>query len=152
MKKSPGKGLNNSAVLTSMVAANDVPIPPFVCLKAEAAKLWPVYTRARMADDWRDFDLLLLAKLCNLEVDIRRNQAVLDHSKTLIPGPKGMPMEHPLIRVIDLLTRQQLSIMRVLSMSIPTNAPQTKRGHALQAKKFRHVIENDNEGLIARAS
>ena len=151
--RSRGKGLNSSSVLVGIAASvDDVPIPEFIRLKAEAAPLWPIYSRARARDNWREFDLILLAKICNLEADIRQHQMMLDKTGAIISSRKGTPIENPLLRVIDMLTRQQMSIIRSLSMSTPSGDPRANMAHALVAKKYKQILENDNDGLIARVN
>lgn len=82
----------------------------------EEKLLWSQYTRARAADGWRDFDLMQMAKIVKLEVDIRRHQKRLDTEGVVIDSPRG-PIEHPLFKVVMTLQRQQLSLVRSLGLN-----------------------------------
>lgn len=143
-------GLNSAAQLMRLASNETVEIPPFINLKPEAAALWPQFSRARPRDHWREFDLILLSKVCNLEADIRKNQEVLDRTGPIIQNKKGTPVANPLVSIIDTLTRQQMAIIRSLSLNQGAGDSRLLNAHGLKAANFAKVIEDDEDGLLAR--
>lgn len=119
----------------------------------EEALIWEQYSRARLADDWRTMDLLLLAKVVKLEVDIRKNEDMLAIEGVVIPAPSGYPMENPRFRAVNTLQVRQLAIIRALSLNagIGGNAeagPKNKRGK--KVSEAAHDKENNSDGLLAQ--
>jgi hypothetical protein len=80
MKKRSDKNSATSAVAGFVGAINDrIPLPAGVELRSEAELIiWHQFTRARARSDWRDMDLILLAKIVKMEADIRAAQIELD--------------------------------------------------------------------------
>ena len=78
-KKRSEKNSANSAVAGFVGAINDrIPLPAGVELCSEAwLIIWHQFTRARARSDWRDMDLILLAKIVKMEADIRAAQIEL---------------------------------------------------------------------------
>jgi hypothetical protein len=148
MKTSRGKGTNSASFLIALAAENPVEIPKNVELTAEEAQLWPQFASARARVDWREFDLILLAKIVKLEAVNRKDQRKLDETSTIVETRKGTPIVNPLIAVIDSRTRLQLAIIRTLSLTAG-KAPATVRGHALQARTFNQMKSDDPEDLFA---
>lgn len=117
------KRRSRSDTLTQKVAvfqntAKEIELPEGVELRTQDELIiWKHFTRARARDAWRDFDLVLLAKAVRLEADIRRYQAMLDSSGPLIKNKRETLIENPLLRVIDTLQRQQLAIIRSMSLN-----------------------------------
>ena len=99
--------------------------PEGVDLKDDEKVLWRQFTQARSAGDWRDFDLLLIAKMVKIEANIRKHQDVLDDAGPIIENKKGTPVENPLLRVIDTLQRQQLALIRSMSLTQTSSDPRT---------------------------
>ena len=67
-------------------AIESVPLPQGVELRSdEEHVIWDQFTRARAREDWRDMDLLLLAKVVRMEADIRKHQDTLDRSRRAYP-------------------------------------------------------------------
>ena len=80
MKKRSDKNSATSAVAGFVCAINDrILLPSGVELRSEAELIiWHQFTRARARSDWHDMDLILLAKIVKMEVDIRAAQIELD--------------------------------------------------------------------------
>ena len=87
-------------------AINDrIPLPARVELRSEAELIiWHQFTRARARSDWRDMDLILLAKIVKMEADIRAAQIELDAMGMMIENKRGTPIPNPLLSVIDRLS------------------------------------------------
>ena len=83
----------------------------------EEVVIWGQFTRARAREDWRDMDLILLAKIVKLEAGIRRHQETLDRSGILIKNKRETLIVNPLVSVIDTLERRQLAIIRSMSLN-----------------------------------
>ena len=79
MKRRSDKNSVTAAVEGFQGAIQSVPLPDGVELRSdEELVIWEQFTRARAREDWRDMDLLLLAKVVRMEADIRKHQDVLD--------------------------------------------------------------------------
>jgi hypothetical protein len=122
-------------------AIDSVPLPQGIELRSdEELVIWEQFTRARAREDWRDMDLLLLAKVVRMEADIRQHQETLDRSGVLIQNKRGTLVPNPLISVIDTLERRQLSVIRSMSLNQQASDPRTLNGAAKAANESRSVI------------
>ena len=82
--------------------------------------------RACAKEDWRDMDLILLAKIVKMEADIRAAQVELDAVGMMVENKRGTQIPHPLISVIDTLERRQLAVIRSMSrrtIGVQSTAP-----------------------------
>ena len=77
--------------------------------------LEPVHARAK--EDWRDMDLILLAKIVKMEADIRAAQVELDAASMMVENKRGTQIPNPLISVIDTLERRQLAMIRSMLLN-----------------------------------
>lgn len=135
---------DSASAATQMLqsASNEVQLPEGVELRNVAeTTIWRQFTRARAGDAWRDFDLVLLAKVVRLESDIRKYQEMLDISGPLIKNKKETLIENPMLRVIDTLQRQQLAIIRSMSLTQTNQDPRTMNAGALDEKKALDTIK-----------
>ncbi len=119
MKKRPDKNSATSAVAGFVGAINDrIPLPAGVELRSEAKlMIWHQFTRARARSDWRDMDLILLAKIVKMEADIRAAQIELDAIGMMVENKRGTPIPSPLPSVIDTLERRQLAEIRSMFLN-----------------------------------
>ena len=142
---------STATVKTFSDAASDIEMPEGVELRTEEEKtIWRQFTRARARDQWREFDLVLLAKVVRTEADIRRYQLMLDSSGPLIKNKRETLIENPLLRVIDTLQRQQLAIIRSMSLNSMGRDPRTLNESAFAEEEARKVIkQNGVESLLA---
>ncbi len=132
-------------------AMDSVPLPQGVELRSdEEMVIWEQFTRARAREDWRDMDLLLLAKVVRMEADIRKHQETLDRSGVLIQNKRGTLVPNPLIAVIDTLERRQMAVIRSMSLNQQASDPRTINGSARASVDARKTIESfSDDGLIA---
>ena len=141
----------NSIIAEAKLAAtvsDAVPLPAGVILRSDAEMvIWDQFTRARALMDWRDFDLTIIAKAVRLESDIRKYQLDLDEIGAIIKNDRGTPVVNPLVTIIDSLQRQQLALMRSLSLAQTETDPRTKNAAGKKQGEFRNLIEA-NDGLI----
>jgi len=135
-------------------AASEIPMPEGVDLITEEQKtIWNQFTKTRSKDSWRDFDLVLLSKVVRLESDIRKYQNMLDNSGVLIKNKRESLVENPLIRVIDTLQRQQMAIIRSMSLNQTASDPRVLNATGKTDSSARNVIkEYGVESLIAMPS
>ena len=99
-------------------AIESVPLPQGVELRSEDEMvIWGQFTRARAREDWRDMDLLLLAKFVRMEADIRQHQAAVEEQGVIIENQRGTPIPNPLLAIIDTVERRQLAVIRSMSLN-----------------------------------
>ena len=154
MKKRSDKNSATSAVAGFVGAINDrIPLPAGVELRSEAELIiWHQFTRARARSDWRDMDLILLAKIVKMEADIRAAQIELDAMGMMIENKRGTPIPNPLLSVIDTLERRQLAVIRSMSLNQTASDPRTINGSAKVEGEARAALRDVGvEGLIAPA-
>jgi hypothetical protein len=141
MKRRSDKNSTTAAVEGFQGAIQSVPLPDGVELRSdEEVVIWEQFTRARAREDWRDMDLLLLAKVVRMEADIRKHQDVLDRSGVLIKNQRGTMIPNPLIAVIDTLERRQLAVIRSMSLNQQASDPRTLNAAARNINEGRQVL------------
>lgn len=121
-------GANSVETLVSAFAdvGEEIALPPGVELRSqEELTIWNQFSRARARADWRDIDLILLAKAVRLEADIRHAQIDLDAIGIMMKNDRGTPIVNPLISVIDTWQRQQLAVFRSMSLNTTPSDPRT---------------------------
>lgn len=111
--------------------------------------IWKQFTHARAREGWRDFDLLIVAKAVRLEADIRKYQQELDIAGAVVKNDRGTPIVNPYLIVIDSLQRQQLALIRSLSLNQQAQDPRTLNSQGKEQSKLRSTI-NSFDDLIAR--
>ena len=131
------------------IASVNIPEGVSLSTKAEVI-LWDQLTRVRSVEDWRDVDLLIVAKIVKTEVDIRKHQKVLDKEGALVVNNRNVSVAHPLVAIIDTLQRQQLSLIRSISLNQQASDPRTLNGRASDNNANRDFIKKQGvEGLLA---
>lgn len=149
MAKIQRLGLNSAITIVGSVS-DEIPLPEGVILRDEKEMvIWRQFTRVRSSQDWRDFDLLLIAKAVRTEADIRRHQLTLDETGPMLKTDRGTPVANPLIGIIDSLQRQQLAIIRSLSLAQTATDPRTKNAQGSAQARLRDAIDAKDD-LIAR--
>jgi hypothetical protein len=150
-KKRSDKNSVTAALGGFQGAIDGVPLPQGVELRSDEEHVsWDQFTRARAREDWRDMDLLLLAKVVRMEADIRKHQDTLDRSGVLIQNKRGTLIANPLLAVIDTLQRQQMAVIRSMSLNQQASDPRTINGAAKASNDARQTINGfSDDGLIA---
>lgn len=129
-------------------ASHGVDVPAGVTLRSDEERtIWDQFTRARAKDDWRDMDLILLSKVVRVEADLRKFQTMLDSSGPLIKNKRETLIENPLLRVIDTLQRQQLAIIRSMSLNATGTDTRTMEASAREESDARKVLAN--KGVVS---
>ena len=83
MKSRTDKNSTTAAVAGFQGPMGNIPLPEGVTLRsAEEHVIWGQFACARARDDWRDMDLLLLAKVVSMEADIRRDHEAVAPTTT----------------------------------------------------------------------
>jgi hypothetical protein len=132
-------------------AIEGVPLPQGVELRSEQELvIWGQFTRARAREDWRDMDLLLLAKVVRMEADIRQHQSAVELQGVIIENQRGTPIPNPLLAIIDTVERRQLAVIRSMSLNQQASDPRTLNGSAKNAQGARDAVSDaSGGGLIA---
>jgi len=152
MAKAQRLGTNSTANVVKLVSelSGKVALPEGVILRNEAEMvIWQQFTHARAREGWRDFDLLIVAKAVRLEADIRKYQKALDASSPIVKNEKGTQIVNPFFSVIDGLQRQQLALIRSLSLNQTSQDPRTLNGQGQEQSRLRGAV-NSFDDLIAR--
>ena len=143
----------NSTITNIKLASSvsdDVPLPEGVILRSEDEMvIWRQFTRARALNDWRDFDLILLAKAVRIEADIRAHQLKMDTIGGIIKNDRGTPVANPYLYIIDTLQRQQLALIRNLSLSQTQTDSRTKNAAGNKRQEFINLF-NGIDDLIGQ--
>lgn len=133
------------------MASSTVPLPKGITLDDEQEKIiWEQFTATRSPESWRDFDLVLLAKTVKIEARIRKHQKELDSMGAIIENQRGTPIENPLFRIIDTLTRQQMAVIRSMSLNQTRSDPRTLNATGAKTAAVRDVVDNLDDDLIPR--
>ena len=132
-------------------AIDSVPMPQGVELRSDEERvIWDQFTRARAREDWRDMDLLLLAKVVRMEADIRKHQEDVDAQGWIVKNQRGTQIPNPLVAIIDTIERRQMAVIRSMSLNQQANDPRTVNGKAKQNTQSRNTIDAiSGSGLIA---
>ena len=140
----------NVVALASTIS-DQIPLPDGVILRDESEMvIWKQFTHARASEGWRDFDLLIVAKAVRLEADIRKYQMQLDRSGAVIKNDRGTPIVNPFLTVIDSLQRQQLALIRSISMNQQAQDPRTLNAGGKEQGRLRKAV-NEFDSLIPKA-
>jgi len=151
-RKQQADGKNSVANVVRLVSelSQKIPLPAGVVLRDDDEMvIWDQFTHARVREGWREFDLLIVAKAVRLEADIRKHQKSLDRMGVLVKTDKGTPIVNPLVSVIDSMQRQQLALIRSLSLNQTAQDPRTLNGQGVEQSRLRSDMY-DASDLIAR--
>jgi len=132
-------------------AMDSVPLPQGVELRSdEEMVIWEQFTRARAREDWRDMDLLLLAKVVRMEADIRGYQSQVQIQGSIVENQRGTQIPNPLLAIIDTVERRQLAVIRSMSLNQQASDPRTLNGSAKNVSNARAAVDDESsDGLIA---
>ena len=132
MKKRSDKNSATSALAGFVAAINDrIALSTGQELRSKAELIiWHQFIRACVRSDWRDMDLILLAKIVKMEADIRAAQIELDAMGMMVENKRGIPIPNPLLSVIETLERRQLADIRSMSLNRTASDPRTINGSA----------------------
>ena len=153
MKKRSDKNSATSEVAGFAGVIDDaILLPAGVELRNENEHLiWSQFTRARAKSDWRDMDLILLAKIVRMEADIRTAQAELDTVGIMVEKKRGTQIPNPMISVINTLERRQLVVIRSMSLNETASYSRTLNGTAKVEAQARTALNDVGvAGLIAQ--
>ena len=134
-------------------AINDrIPLPAGVDLRSEAELIiWHQFTRARARSDWRDMELILLAKIVKMEADIRAAQIELYAMGMMIENKRCTPIPNLLLSVIDTLEWRQPAVIRSILLNQRASDPRTMNGTTKVEGDARAALKDVGvDGLIAQ--
>jgi hypothetical protein len=108
-------------------------------------ELWRNFVQARAKQDWLPSDLHFLAKVVDIEIDIQEQTAFRREEGFLVLNPKETALvENPRNRVIESLTRIQLSIIGKLSITAGVSQTLVVRGAAMKALEGKTSLDADD--------
>jgi hypothetical protein len=138
--------------LNAFAQASEVIAPPRgITLDTEDEQIiWEQFTATRSPDSWRDFDLVLLAKSVKIEARIRKHQKELDRMGSIIENQRGTPIENPLFRIIDTLTRQQMAVIRSMSLNQTKSDPRVLNATGRKVGAAKAAMDDLDDDLIPR--
>jgi hypothetical protein len=140
-----------SAVDTFSRVSNLTAAPLGVTLDDEDEKiLWDQFTKTRAPDAWREFDLVLLSKIVKIEARIRKHQKELDAMGAVIENQRGTQIENPLFRIVDTLTRQQMAVIRSMSLNQTESHPRTLNATGQKTTAAKNSLDSFDDELIPR--
>jgi len=132
-------------------AGDTVQLPVGITLDDEVERIvWSQMTATRSKDSWREFDLLLLSKIVKIEARLRKHQLQLDIEGVVMFNDRGTPIENPLARVIDTLTRQQMTVIRSMSLNQSDSDPRTLNATGVKNSATNEIIAGLDSDLIPR--
>ena len=151
-KRRTDKSSTTAAVQGFAGVMSEVPRPDGIELRSDLERtIWHQFSRARPRKDWRDMDLILLAKIVKMEADIRAAQVELDAVGMMVENKRGTQIPNPLISVIDTLERRQLAVIRSMSLNQTASDPRTINGTAKVESEARAALKDVGvAGLIAQ--
>lgn len=121
-------------------------VPDGYTLKETESIVWEQMISVR--EEWRDFDLVLMVKVVRLEVKIREWWDMLEKSGPMIRNPRGTLIENPILRSIDTLQRQQLSV--ITKMQLMTVADPRTMNKEAHKNNLTEIKEGNVLRLLAR--
>lgn len=128
-----------------------VSLPRGISLDSEQEEIiWEQFTATRSPDSWRDFDLVLVAKIVKIEARIRLHQKELDSMGSIIKNDRGTPIENPLFRIIDTLTRQQMAVIRSISLNQTKSDPRTLNATGTKMTNVANAVTSLDDLLIPK--
>jgi hypothetical protein len=101
----------------------------------ELRTIWDQFTRARRQEDWRDLDLLLLAKAVRFEAKIRRCEREIEAQGEVVENTRGTLVKNPMVDIQDGYLRQQLAIIRTMSLGTNGQDARTLNGNGTLAEQ-----------------
>jgi hypothetical protein len=123
-----------------------IPLPTGVSLRNESEMvIWHQFTQSRTRDGWREVDLITVGKCVRLEADIRMHQENLDQQGAISINDKGVQVINPLVGLVDLLQRQQLTLTRSISLNQTKQNARTLNGQGqVQMKLRKQLVDHDD--------
>lgn len=138
------------AVLDDSVVA----LPTGVKLVDEVAEQsWLDYTSTRLPEDWLNAELRIIARICNIESRLAKENELLLEMDTCLVDRFGKVYANPLISVINTLASQQASLItKVDLLGTGGRKSGTKTGQAKRvsaARKKESGTGNNVTSLLA---
>jgi len=145
---------NNSVMHAASVfssSAKDIPVPKgFDDNREGFIELWHSFAQARTSADWLPSDLHFLARVVDLELDIREQTRLCRKEGYLTPNLRGTAnVTNPRNRVIEQLIKIQMSIVSKLSITAGLSHPEAIRRGAKKAMEGESVREK-GDNLLAQ--
>lgn len=142
----------------ALAAALGFPSPPAeVQLREEEMPFWDMVVRARLPQQWVDFDLIHAANLARCLCDIEIQRGILAGEGDMVENARGDAVVNPRHKLIEQLSKRSLSLTRVLQLhAVATTGQSEGQGMAKASASAIHAamagVANQNDDLLARPS
>jgi hypothetical protein len=148
-KKRSDKNSVTAAVEGFRGVMSSVPLPQGIELRSdEEMVIWDQFTRARAREDWRDMDLILLAKVVRMEADIRKHQSAVEIEGVIVENQRGTQIPNPLLAIIDTVERRQLAVIRSMSLNQQASDPRTLNGSGKNSQGAINAVDISQENSL----
>lgn len=127
-----------AAMLTAEEAIPEVPHGVKLVDKS-AENAWAIYSAQRLS--WLPAELLMLARICNLEARIEKENNILFEEDTCFLDDKGKVYQNPRVGAINTLTAQQQRLINKLELF-----GVGKRASATAVEQARRVHDKRQQG------
>tara|TARA_A100001011_G_C13690118_1_gene587231 strand:- start:158 stop:460 length:303 start_codon:yes stop_codon:yes gene_type:complete len=92
--------------------------------------IWSRFTRARANFDWRNLDLIFLAKIVKMKADICKAQVELGAVVMMVENKRDTQIANSLMSDTKNSEKQQRTIIRSMSLNQTAHDPRTVDGTA----------------------
>jgi hypothetical protein len=127
-----------------------IDVPDGVSLQSEQAQLiWAQFTQSRLVEDWTLADLVQLGKVVQMESDMRDLWAEY-HDHEIMEDGELNPIRDKLMKHIDPIQKQQLSIIRSMGLNTPSTDPRTMAKAVENVRNHQATAEKNKDSLLAQ--
>ncbi len=106
-----GRRKRSDSIDAQIMTGQELVSAPPVDLPLNEAEMVVWDQMVKVRNEWRSFDLILLVKVVKLEVKIRDWWEMVERSGPMIRNRRETLIENPLLRSINTIQHQQLSII-----------------------------------------
>jgi hypothetical protein len=128
-----------------------IDVPDGVSLKSKQAELiWSQFCQSRLVEDWTLADLAQLGKVVQMESDLRDLWDEY-HQHEIMEDGQLNPVRDRLLKHIDPIQKQQLSIIRSMGLNTPSTDPRTMAKAVENVRNHQATAEKNKGSLLAQS-
>jgi hypothetical protein len=129
--------------------------PEGVLLRHDEDRLiWAQWTMSRLVEDWTVSDLSQLGKVIKQEIDLRHLWNEYHSKEMMVVDEMGERTLNPqleiLLKHIDPIQKQQLSIIRSMGLNTPSTDPRTMARAVENVRNHQATAEKNKGSLLAQ--
>ena len=123
-------------------------VPTGIKLNELEQRIWEQFTKIRTNDQWREADLIVLARAVKLEQKIREIDMQLELEGYTLENARGTPVINPLVTVLNTFVLQQgrlLKMVGAMNRGLSPAEQQKAQREALESEKMKtelHPVDN----------